>query len=418
MTMDEDELSTLSPLVRDDTQSLAGVLRNARKERYQTTAEVARGGMGVVERVVDRPLSRLVARKRARGDVGAQPLAQMLVREARVTAWLSHPNVVPVHDLDVDEAEDVFFTMRFVGGRTLEDWIRERGRDEPLDWNTLLDQLDVIVRICDALAFAHERGVLHCDLKPSNIMVGQFGEVYLMDWGVARLLAALPGDAAPDNEHFPEGIVVGTAAYMAPEQAFGLELSAGADIFSVGALLYHIVTGRPPYSASDGGKTIGKARAAEARSPRRYAPWLPPALERIIVTAMARLPEDRFASVAELRNELTRFIRGGGVFDTTKYETDEAIVRQGEVGDLAFVIETGRVRVEVDGENVREMGPGEVFGEMAIIESKPRSASVIATEPTTVRAIPAAELLGELEATKPWLGALVRSLARRAAENG
>lgn len=156
-------------------------------DRYGPPLAVAHGGMGVVETVQDKPLARVLARKVIHEELRDQrDVVEMFLREARITGQLDHPNVVPVHDLGVSDDGGLFFTMKLVTGRTLREWITELPADGPVERSELLDLLDVVLRVCDALAFAHSRGVLHCDIKPANVMVGEFGQVYLMDWGVAR----------------------------------------------------------------------------------------------------------------------------------------------------------------------------------------------------------------------------------------
>ena len=166
--------------------------------------------------------------------------------------------------------------MKLVSGRTLREVLREHpgGVDNP---NLLFNLLDVVVKMCDALAFAHSRGVVHCDIKPANVMMGDFGEVYLMDWGIARVRGAQPDRASyippPNDEEPPSGntgdAVLGTASYMSPEQAEGnrVLLDARSDVFSVGAVVYDILCGRPPYRGASYDETLLLARAAKPLPP-------------------------------------------------------------------------------------------------------------------------------------------------------
>ena len=180
--------------------------------RLVLEAELAKSGMGLVEVVVDPALGRRIARKTLieRDD---ESLLKLFVREARIVAQLDHAYIAPIHDLGVSEDGAAFFTMKLVDGQTLYDLV-SAAAPGALDRETLVAALEAVRKVCDALSFAHARGVLHCDLKPENVMVGDHGQVHLMDWGVARLVEA--GDEADD-----EPVIMGTPAYMAPEQAYG-----------------------------------------------------------------------------------------------------------------------------------------------------------------------------------------------------
>src|SRR6266496_1479031 len=211
-------------------------------ERYEHIGEIGRGGMATVHTVRDRALLRLPAMK-----VLSPRLAQQsgevdrFLREARITAQLDHPNIVPVHDVGIDAQGNLFFTMKRVEGRTLHDWIVEVGQPSS-HAEAFREMLETFLRVCDAVAFAHSRGVIHCDLKPENIMVGPFGQVYVMDWGVARVLAERP----PAWAHHL-GTPTGTPSFMSPEQASGGPLDERSDVFALGGLLYAILAGRAPY---------------------------------------------------------------------------------------------------------------------------------------------------------------------------
>jgi serine/threonine-protein kinase len=352
----------------------------------------------------------------------------MFLREARLTGLLDHPHIVPIYDIGERDADHLYFAMKLVEGQTLGDVIRQLPRG-PLDTATLYGLLDVVTKVCDALAFAHSRGVLHCDIKPANIMVGEFGQVYVMDWGIARLLAsdASPGSGqALDGPPAVEGSatdnsVIGTPCYMSPEQARGdrARLDERSDVFLLGAVLYELLTRRPPYASADRTETLSLAACGAFPAPRKIAKdgAVPPELERIILRAMAKSPVDRYESVALLREDLVRFMRGGGDFPRKSFAAGEAIVREGEQGDAAFILVTGRCEVQKETpagtETLQEIGPGAVFGEMSILTEGPRTATEIADEPTTVLIVTAAILEEEMQALKPWMATLLRSLASR-----
>ncbi|CAN5136059.1 hypothetical protein BH09MYX1_BH09MYX1_13810 [soil metagenome] len=417
----------------DDVQAMVAEFRKTPAERQVVERPLAAGGMGSVEIVLDRALGRRMARKSIHGILSSDPrMLRMFLREARTTGLLDHPNVVPVYDVGERDGH-LYFTMKLVEGRTLKDLIREVG-DAPLEPNALFNMLDVVVKVCDALAFAHARAVIHCDIKPANVMVGDFGEVYLMDWGIARLQGSgSPSDRASqpeidptaDEPQPPSGetgdAVLGTASYMSPEQAEGSRflLDARSDIFSVGAMIYEILTGRPPYKAESHGETIELARSASFKPPSAVVgdSRVPPELERIVMKAMARHRSDRYGEAIALKTDLLRFMRGGAEFPQTTFHRGAVIMREGESGNSAYIIVSGRaeVRKQMGGslQVLKTLGAGEVFGEMAVLTESPRTANVVAIEDTTVLIVTAAVLQQELVIMKPWLARLVQALAER-----
>jgi serine/threonine protein kinase len=268
-------------------------VRDLAGTRYRLLGEVARGGMGIVYAAEDEQLRRRVALKVLDTLGGEAELADRLMREARVLARLEHPGIVPVHEVGALADGRIFYAMKFVSGQRL---------DQHLDSvASVPDRLRLFLRICDAVAFAHTRGVLHRDLKPANVMVGSFGEVLVMDWGLAKILASV-GDSDVATRETPaanhgnggsavtgQGRIMGTPGYMSPEQATGdVEgLDARSDIFSLGALL-RFVAGK-------------KSRRMER------------ALEAICDKACATEPEGRYGTVPELAADVSRYLDGSAV---------------------------------------------------------------------------------------------------------
>ena len=243
--------------------------------RYAIEEEIGRGGLGVVFRAHDRELGRDVALKVLRR--GPRDLVSRLHREARVLASLEHPGLVPVHDVGVLEDGLAFYVMKLVRGRRLDHWAGENP--------TPAEKLRVFERICEPVAFAHAHGVVHRDLKPGNVMLGAFGEVLVMDWGVARLLA---------DDAEPAGVVMGTPEYMAPEQAAGGAVDARTDVHALGAILHFLLAGAPP---------------SEGRLPPRTSP----ALAAIVRRCVAADPAARYASVVDLAADVRAFQAGEAV---------------------------------------------------------------------------------------------------------
>ncbi len=293
--------------------------------RFEVRRELGRGGMGVVYEVFDNDLGRALAMKVVRAGSGttseqrsALRRLSRFVEEAEITGRLSHPGIVPIHERGVDAEGRVFFTMPLVEGQGFDEILDELQRPDAA-W-TLAGALEVIRKVCDTMAFAHDRGVVHRDLKPSNVRVGRFGEVYVMDWGLARALdraderdLRLDESGGDDGALLTmEGDVVGTPAYMSPEQAFGeLErLSPQSDVYSVGALLYHLLAGRAPY-ADGGGTPTARATLERLRAgPPEPLADAPPELIAVCERSMARRPESRYAGMQAMARDLSAYVEG------------------------------------------------------------------------------------------------------------
>lgn len=245
--------------------------------------ELGRGGMATVWLAAQTALGRDVAVKRAtnRDDKDAELL---LLREALVAGQLEHPNIVPVHQLVVD-AEGPAVVMKRISGKTWDELIESPS-------TTLETHLDVFLQTLNAVGFAHSRGVLHRDIKPSNVMIGAYGEVYLLDWGVAARTSDPPSNA-----------IVGTPQYMAPEMAEG-RADERTDIFLLGATLHEVLTGVPRHEGDDALSVLYAAMYVE---PYAYPESVPSELAEICNRACARRPEERFQNVAELRSAVLRF---------------------------------------------------------------------------------------------------------------
>ena len=307
--------AVLSPEAEaEELRSMASRIGAARDfaARYERLGELGRGGMGVVWRVRDRLLGREVAlkvvRERAKGS-GRARLLRRFIAEAELTGGLHHPAIVSIHDLGIDDEGRVYFTMPLVQGRTLsEASALLRARDPA--W-TLSGVLEVLLKVCDAVAYAHSRGVLHRDLKPANVLVGQFGEVYVLDWGLARAKGAPtdpPGAGTSESSGHAAGLtldgdVVGTPGYMAPEQARGEAIDERADVYALGATLGACLGFWSP-SAHTAGERVGEQAAlGELRGARAE-------LAAIARKATAGAPAERYARVAELAGDLRAFLDG------------------------------------------------------------------------------------------------------------
>jgi serine/threonine protein kinase len=269
-------------------------------ERYRVIEELGRGGMGVVYLAEDRVLGRSVALKVLRRQDTDGRARERLGREAHILARLEHPGIVPVHDVGALPDGRVFYTMKYVRGERLDRFVTSA--------RTRAERLRLFTRICEAVAFAHAAGVVHRDLKPENVMVGPYGEVLVMDWGVAKVLGDAPETAAfapvpsaptggaERTGGTTTGTVLGTPLYMAPEQRLGdpRRVDRRADLYALGGVLHFLLTGSPP---------PGTASAPTA------AP-VPRALEAIRLKAMAHDPALRYPGAEALAADVSRFLDG------------------------------------------------------------------------------------------------------------
>ncbi len=313
-------------------------------DKYSIREEIESGGMGTIFRVKDQDLRRSLAMKVARLGTGLDELRSERVlsrflEEAQITGQLDHPGVVPVHELGVDEEGQPFFTMQLVRGATLREVFAEAHAGSG-GW-TLPRALEVLLRVCDAMAYAHSKGVLHRDLKPANIMVGRFGETYVMDWGLACVLGekdekdirlrdpektdlsqvlterrALKQSDTDSPLLTMDGDIFGTPAYMSPEQAEGRieQMGPASDVFSLGAMLYHLLSGQMPY-VKEGQKASGPmvlrwVLDGPPKALELVQPGLPPELVAICEKAMARDQRERYQDTRELSEELRAFLEG------------------------------------------------------------------------------------------------------------
>jgi serine/threonine protein kinase/Tfp pilus assembly protein PilF len=302
--------------------------------RYTFTRLHARGGIGQVWLAREESLGRSVALKQLRPErQDSRLVRERFLEEAKITGQLEHPGIVPIYQLSPSDGEGPpFYTMRFIRGRTLSEAIiafhrrRADGRAEPLEFPTLLE---AFVAVCNAIAYAHSRGVIHRDLKGQNVVLGDFGEAIVLDWGLAKVIGrpevdvADGGDAEPDpaadavavdpeREETLAGQILGTPAYMAPEQAEGRPdaVDSRSDIYSLGAILYELLTNRRPFVTS-GITTIEllrRVREDQPERPRSINPSASAALEAVCLRAMAKRPEDRYQSAGDLAQEVRRFL--------------------------------------------------------------------------------------------------------------
>lgn len=403
--------------------------------RLVTGDIIGQGGTGKIEKAFDANLLRYVAKKKLLEDDDDFSYRRgRLIEEAQITSQLGHPNIVPVHELGVDDDNNLFFTMKLVQGRTFgsildsTDCANRTKKD-------LYFYLQILTKVCDALAFAHSRGVVHRDLKPDNIMVGEFGEVYLMDWGLAKLQkgwrpskrdTVMPVSLMPqlgDRELYEamdeDGLLRGTIYYMSPEQARGdfNGIDERTDVFLLGGILYKILTQRAPYHGDNIYQLIYQAQQADIQPPEVVSEFDTPAkLSDIAMKALEKEPEKRYQSVTDFKNDVEEFLQSGWQFERRIFPAGTVIVQEGDIGDTAYVITKGCCEVyrTIDGVKhpIAEIKKGDVFGEVAVFTQEPRSATVAALDYVTALEIKRDYFEADLGMSF-WLGLFTKALAER-----
>ncbi|MBP5591671.1 protein kinase [bacterium] len=302
--------------------------------RYEIMEELARGGSGRILVVFDRHVGRKIAMKELLSDISKAPsqdddpqvtaIRNRFLREARVTGRLEHPSIVPVYEIGQHPDGSFYYTMRLVKGTTLLSAIKK--------CRSVFDRLELLphfYHVCNAVAYAHSKGVINRDLKPSNVMIGEFGETVVLDWGLAKIKGS---DETVFVRHDDEGVgktvvgqAIGTPSYMPPEQAEGNigEIDEISDIYSLGAILYQILTGKTPFSGRTTDEIIRKVLNENVESAVQKDRDIPPELAAIAEKALSKSKDERYASVGEMIDDLSAYMSGRkvGVYHYSVFES-------------------------------------------------------------------------------------------------
>ncbi len=296
------------------------------KTRYAYFKTIATGGKAIIKSAKDFHLGRVVAYKTLRPEFANDPYEQQrFLREARVTANLQHPNTIPVYELSRDTSGNYYFTMKLVEGSTLREVLEGEATIE--EWNEapLQRVIDVLIQVGHALDYAHNHGVVHRDIKPANILIGPFGEVLVLDWGLAKVWgmageedSLLDTDEAAKPSLTGQGKLQGTVFYMSPEQVKeSPDLDHRTDIYSIGAVLYEVLTGTEMIERGPLHAMLTAVLEAEILPPSERCPDLdleiPEELEAICMRCIARDPDDRYATMNDLLIALQTWSDGAGV---------------------------------------------------------------------------------------------------------
>ena len=264
--------------------------------KYRVMERLGRGGMAEVYKAYHPHLDRYVALKVLHGYLTeGGDFMERFNREAKAVANLRHSNIVQVFDFDIED-ETPYMVMEFIDGETLKatmDHFAKQGKTMPL-----AEAIEIFRQVALALAYAHEQGLYHRDIKPSNVMVGEDGKVYLTDFGIARIVS--------DTQFTASGALLGTPAYMAPEQALGEKLTAACDIYSLGIVLYELITGQVPFDSDTPMAVIQKHLNSPLPMPSTIRADIPSRLEMVVLKALSKAPEDRYQNVSDMLQDVEK----------------------------------------------------------------------------------------------------------------
>lgn len=308
--------------------------------RFRVVRDLARGGLGKVSVAKDEELDREVAIKEILQQFSKSDDARVrFVAEARVTGSLEHPGIVPIYSMGTFIDGRPYYAMRLIRGKSLADRLKELdpktssamvrksiGSNAESRRNGIRPLINHLIAACNTVAYANSRGVLHRDIKPSNIMLGKYGETIMVDWGLAKALGSVTHNQLHSEPPIADlvesgsqptayGSVMGTPSFMSPEQANGLvgAVDQRSDVFSLGATLYAILVGSAPYEGSDRAEILSRAKSCQFKSPRDVDSSIPKEINAVCLKAMAKNPEDRYATATELAEDLERFVAGDSV---------------------------------------------------------------------------------------------------------
>ncbi len=401
-----------------------------RPHRYRTLKPLGEGGLAYVSSCFDTYLSRVVALKALKEENLANSfLVQSFVNEVRLLGYLHHPGVVSVFDTFVLDKGCISYTMTLVEGDSLAQLLDTDNMFQVGPRLQLAEAYNIISKLAETMAYVHDRGVIHLDIKPENIMVGRYGEVMLMDWGNARLYNPEPymkyltsHTEDPESmviESEKQGMVLGTPLYMSPEQTTMSRnlLTPGSDVFSAGIVLYEMLTGVRPFLATTADEAMHKVRKHQPQPVRELNTDVPLRLSQICMKMLEKDPLERYPDFREVALDLSELHTSGQGFSSHTYEPGEVIFREGDAGEYAFTVVSGVVEIskQVNSERkvLARLGKGEIVGELAILTDHPRTATATAVERTVIRVMGEEDVKRELEKMSPWVGEMIRALSER-----
>jgi serine/threonine-protein kinase len=400
------------------------------KDRYRFLRPVGEGGISVVGSYYDGRLNRVVALKELRKDsLDDDELTRFFINESKLLGYLDHPGVIPVFDTFLREDGRPCYTMKLCQGLPLSSLLEsyEGPNRGPMP---LQRALEIFTKLSESLAYVHDRGVLHLDLKPDNIMVGTYGEVMLLDWGSAKLFKSTEfykylEEHTPDTEvaYFEQerqGVTLGTPRYMSPEQAeHGREeLTCASDVFSAGIVFYQMLTSCHPFPAQRPRELMEQIATLEPTPPHKVNHDIPVRLSEICLGMLHKSPRVRYQDFHAVLRDLDSYRGVGEAFPIRECVDGEMIFDEGDAGDFAFMVLDGEVEIikqvsENELKVIATLGEGEIVGELAIISKLPRTAGARARGRTRIRILSKTDIDREMEKLSPWVSKMITGLSGR-----
>lgn len=399
------------------------------EERYHKIADIGEGGLSRVISSFDSCLNRVIAVKELREEFLTDPdLLNAFITEVKMISYLDHPGVVTVYDTHLTKDQQLRYTMQLVEGQTLQEFLLYHQQPEVVSENYLSEVINMFTRLCETLAFVHDKGVVHLDLKPENIILGQYGEVKIMDWGNAYLydprfyedyVRKFQKEASEANIELEvrDGIL-GTPLYMSPEQTLSRKgLGPASDIFSLGVVIYELLTGRRPFAAATVDEIVEQVRTLIPPPVHELNPDIPMQLSHIVGKMMRKAPGERHQSAHEVLHDLQTAQTSGQAFPLWEIPAGQVIFREGDPGDFTIRIKSGRIEISKENQGSKkvlaELGPGDILGELAVFSDLPRTATATALEDTAVYLMRSAEVNAELDKLSPWVSQIIHALSNR-----
>lgn len=416
----------LSKLSQASQELLQAYSQN--EERYYTVRYVGEGGFGSVSCSFDQNLYRATALKKLHRQFrDDQQQLQAILNEVRLISYLDHPGVIPIYDAFISPDGDFCYTMKLLEGDDLETvliHLQDQGQRMPL-----ARAVKLLNKLSETLAFVHDKGVLHLDIKPSNIMLGRYGEVCILDWGIAHLydatryqqyLKSFGKDQHIDKIiHDRSNRIEGTIAFMSPEQTEQQrnQLTPASDIFSTGVVIYHALTGNLPFSDENLERFFYDLHQVEPPPLHEVRGDIPLRLSQICAKMLEKDVHKRYQSFHAVLKDLEDFSSAGQVSEQRLYQPGDVLIQEGEIGDQVFQIIDGLVEISVQKSGQKNIlttrGSGTIVGELSIFTKEPRSATVTALQPTTVKLLNETMIMEELEKLNPWIGHMIYQLSKR-----
>lgn len=411
-----------------DVQKILAFLK--KPDRYRKLDLLGEGVAAKVHGVFDTYLRRVVAHKQLnREHLQSPDLVQTFINEMVLMGSLSHPGILPVYDAVLNDNGDPAYIMALAEGKSLDRLMQidaRSGDGQPLP---LGKAVRILAKVSETLTYAHDRGVLHLDMKPENVVLGRYGEVVIMDWGAAyvydnskytQTYKAIAGKIKVGSLGVEnKDLVMGTPMYMSPEQLQGSRssLTPASDVFSVGVMFYQMLTGRLPFKGDTLKKMVDCIRNDDPPPVHEVNSDIPLNLSRLCLKMLQKDPMVRYRNFVEVRAAIDDYQRSAAGFPTRRYRAGDVIFREGEPGDYVCILLSGRVGISVAGDDgereIAQVGINEPFGELAVLTGQRRSATATAKESSVVRIIDRQEIIGEIDKLSPWVGEIVSALTER-----